>query len=176
MCGKWKMLTRRYMRALVNGADGMSSMTDHIIGALADVLLVSGANVYPQEMKSTVAARFGDKVAEIVTSSLAMQKATGEKVVSADMHIDCPIFDVKYADMEMEDVNDNSRRHVAGRTYANVLCTTELGLRRSEKHANGVQYGSEDITNIVMLKARVALRSLEDELTPGKLTSVSIYS
>ena len=172
MCGKWKALTQRYARDPQNGSNAASSATDHIVSALLNVLVVSGLDARPESLKSTITAQYREKVAEIVSSSLALQRATGEEVISSDVQILCPLCDDNFRGDEMEDIDDSKRETATRKTYANVMCTTEIGLSRRERRVDTTSESSGDIVAAVMLKARVALISLAAELAPQHAANV----
>lgn len=134
---------------------------------MANVLLISGVDGNPEETYDIVVRRFGSKIADIVSSCIALQKAIGEDVVSSELRPSCPRFNAAFATEEMEDINHNGRQQKSQATHekALVLCTTEIGLRRYEKQA--IKDGGERAAIIVMLKARVALTSLVDEMVKG---------
>lgn len=133
---------------------------------MSNILLVSGAATDAQNVSRAMEEQFGDKVVDIVTSSIAVQRAVGEDIVSSDFQITCPRFNENFVVEEMEDVNDDGRQPMSRgvSTKSTVLCATDIGLKRRENRNSGDPVGTSEVVAVTMLKSRVALSSLADEL------------
>ncbi|GJE90678.1 hypothetical protein PsYK624_068220 [Phanerochaete sordida] len=150
---RWRVLSRRCAKELARPpADVVAEAAAHLLESLHCVLRLSGARALGT--RKSWGAAFADKARDIVVQSLAVQKAIGEDVASADFQLICPsaagaaLFD----ESSMEDLNARKRDKLRkSRDSSLVLCTTDIGLRRCEKVEGQVNVA-------VVAKAKVILK------------------
>jgi hypothetical protein len=121
-------------------------------------LFISGARVPVGITNGASVLR--EKVSDIVTESIKVQKAIGEDIASSDFQIICPRANELFHSDSMEDIDDCGRKRRKVVAAVPILCTTALGLRRREKLAN--EDGKEgEIRTMTLLKAKVALQGVQ---------------
>lgn len=164
VCGKWKVLTKRHLKSL-DTPSVVSQLKDHILQYVSNLLLVSGAKAAPPGILEIISERFGDKVTDIVTSAVSIQRATKEDIVSSEIRLILPRYNEPFVDERMEDIEKPERDAAADSLGAtsteHVLCATEIGVVRLEKGmtSEGGEH-KEGTTTVTVLKSKVALRSL----------------
>ena len=135
----------------------------HVI--CTDILLASGIGTPRQDLRVEVERSYADALCEIVRQSLEFQCITGERIISRDLFVDTAepgaLFDPSRMVDEWADSKGVDHHRVNPRP---VLCTTQLGLVREERKATGSGDGEEGIVTVILLKPKVVLTSLLEEL------------
>ncbi|KAJ3557754.1 hypothetical protein NM688_g1296 [Phlebia brevispora] len=97
ICGKWKTLTRRYMKELNGGAPNIvGTMRAVLVRHVCSILLIAGVSASPLELENKICITFGEKITGIAASSLALRDAIGEGSVSSDLQIILPFFNDEF--------------------------------------------------------------------------------
>ncbi|KAG9312277.1 hypothetical protein JVU11DRAFT_7582 [Chiua virens] len=156
--GRWRALTRAHaQKVALQEADLHSTMVSHISDTLVIILVAAGCTKSYEDTYRTFTQKFGERVSNIVKMATRLNKAMGEEVTSADLWPINAASGDKFDKMLMD--NFESSGHDSGENV--VLCTTALGLQRSEKVVQG---DVTDYKNTTLLKPKVALESVADML------------
>ena len=91
VCGKWKILTKRHLKSL-DTPSVVSQLKDHALQYLSDLLLISGANADSTSIYDTISEKFSEKITDIVSSALSIQRATKEDIVSSEIRLTLPFL------------------------------------------------------------------------------------
>lgn len=117
-----------------------------------------------QEIYDALVKKHGEKMKNVVESSLELRRSIGEQILSSDLETIVAANGEVYSADTMEDAYDTGEASKGSGTAENrVLCTTAHGLRRLEKREGG---GDDEPRwqSTVLLKPKVALTSLVGEL------------
>jgi hypothetical protein len=153
--GRWRALTRSHAQKLaLQEADVHSTMVAHISDTLVIVMIAAGCTKNYEETYREFTMKFGERVSNIVRMAARLNRAMGEEVTSADLWPTHAAAGEKFETESMKDFDEGS-----GAQSGVVLCTTALGLQRSEKVGNGE--GAEYKT-MTLAKPRVALEAIAD--------------
>ncbi|PIL34611.1 hypothetical protein GSI_03390 [Ganoderma sinense ZZ0214-1] len=163
VAGRWRALSRTYARMSFNdGTDPEGGNSRALAGYITDILLICGITGEPQDLRMEVGSRYADALRGVVHVSFQFQRITGEDIVSRDLLIVYTEPGEPFDPSRMvEQWADPRETHPRADPHP-VLCTTQLGLVREERKAAG---GEEVITTVVLLKPKVALTSLLEELS-----------
>ena len=165
VCGKWKALTAQYAREVACGVD-VSLRVDMLTQHLVVVLFLFGATGSLDDLRQAAGEAFRERLTDALSSAVMLQRATKEDVLSADFQLIIPCYGDTFVDEIMEDVNARPKRRsrkASGRGQQPVLCTTDLGLMRTERRSE-VAGNNWETESVVMLKSRVALMSIYADL------------
>lgn len=158
MGGRWRALTRAHaQKVALQEADLHATMVSHISDTLVIIIVASGCTQTYEEAYRTFTQKFGERISNIVKMASRLNKAMGEEVTSADLWPLNAISGEKFDRSIMENF-ESSGEESEGKI---VLCTTALGLQRSEK---AVQGDAVEFKNATLLKPKVALESVADAL------------
>lgn len=158
MGGRWRALTRAHaQKVALQEADLHATMVAHISDTLVIILVASGCTKSYEEAYRMFTQKFGERISNIVKMASRMNKAMGEEVTSADLWPVNVTSGDKFDRVTMENF-ETGEEDLEGKA---VLCTTALGLQRSEKVVKG---DVVDFKTTMLLKPKVALESVGDAL------------
>ncbi|KAI1793702.1 hypothetical protein LXA43DRAFT_1092493 [Ganoderma leucocontextum] len=165
IAGRWRALSRTYVKTFfADDATRQRIATDGLLDHITDILLASGICMPQQDLRMEMEGSYADALREVVHLSLEFQRITGERIISRDLLVvtanpGAPFDPSRMVDEWAEP--KSARRHIEPHP---VLCTTQLGLVREERKAAEEAGGEEGISAVVLLKPKVVLKSLLDEL------------
>lgn len=119
-----------------------------------DVLLACRVSGTPDTVYALVKKTFLSALHEIAERALEFQRIAGEVVLSCDL---IPIVvspDTTFDQARMEDEWTDPKKPT---TTGHVLCTTQLGLVREEKKAEGIQ-------TTLLRRPKVVMKSMLEQL------------
>lgn len=153
--GRWRALTRSHaQKVALQEADVHSTMVAHISDTLVIVMIAAGCTKNYEDAYREFTMKFGERVSNIVRMAARLNRAMGEEVTSADLWPTHAAAGERFDTESMKDFDEGS-----GAQSGVVLCTTALGLQRSEKVGNGE--GAENRT-FTLAKPKVALEAIAD--------------
>ncbi|PIL34613.1 hypothetical protein GSI_03392 [Ganoderma sinense ZZ0214-1] len=167
VAGRWRALSRMYVKTLrADDAERQRIASNMLVDHITDVLIASGIGMPRQDLREKVENSYADALREVVHQSLEFQWIAGERIVSRDLFVFTALPGEPFNPSHMVDEWANPKRARHGVDTHPVLCTTQLGLVREEKKAptEGAD-GEEGITKVVLLKPKVVLTSLLEELS-----------
>lgn len=156
--GRWRALTRAHaQKVALKEADLHATMVAHISDTLVIILVAAGCTKNYEEAYRTFTQKFGERISNIVKLASRLNKAMGEEVTSADL------WPINTSSGEKFDrtIMDNFESFGEDSEGKAVLCTTALGLQRSEKVVQG---DVVEFKNTTLVKPKVALESVADAL------------
>lgn len=155
--GRWRALTRAHAQKVALQHDDLhSTMVTHISDTLVVIMVAAGCTKNYDDAYREFTQKFGERVSNIVKMAVRLNKIIGEEVTSADLWPTHGAAGEKFDGDSMEDFEGQSDQ--AGKP---VLCTTALGLARSEKLA---ATDTAEFKYAVLKKPKVALESVADGL------------
>lgn len=132
-------------------------MVAHISDTLVIILVASGCTKNYEEAYRAFTQKFGERISNVVKMASRLNKAMGEEVTSADLWpINAPLGDT-FSKTTLDNF-ETTTEDLEGKT---ILCTTALGLQRSEKVVQG---DVVDFKTATLLKPKVALEFIADLL------------
>ncbi|KIK93918.1 hypothetical protein PAXRUDRAFT_33808 [Paxillus rubicundulus Ve08.2h10] len=156
--GRWRALTRAHaQKVAMQETDLHSTMVAHISDTLVVILVAAGCTKNYEETYRHFTQKFGERISNIVKMSSRLNKAMGEDVTSADLWPTHATAGEKFAGATMQNFEGQDENE-DGKT---VLCTTALGLQRSEKSTQG---DTAEFKTATLLKPKVALDSVAEGL------------
>ncbi|KAF9222353.1 hypothetical protein BS17DRAFT_783588 [Gyrodon lividus] len=156
--GRWRALTRAHAQKMaMQEADLHATMVSHISDTLVVILVAAGCTKNYEEAYRHFTQKFGERISNIVKMASRLNKAMGEEVTSADLWPTHATTGEKFDGVTLEDFEGQDGNQ-DGKT---VLCTTALGLQRSEKVAQG---DTVEFKTATLLKPKVALDSVAEGL------------
>ncbi|KAF8840355.1 hypothetical protein BDN67DRAFT_903694 [Paxillus ammoniavirescens] len=156
--GRWRALTRAHaQKVAMQESDLHSTMVAHISDTLVVILVAAGCTKNYEEAYRHFTQKFGERISNIVKMASRLNKAMGEEVTSADLWPSHATTGERFAGATMEDFEGQDENE-DGKT---VLCTTALGLQRSEKVTQG---DTVEFKTATLLKPKVALDSVAEGL------------
>ncbi|EIW80578.1 hypothetical protein CONPUDRAFT_57412 [Coniophora puteana RWD-64-598 SS2] len=163
VAGRWRALTRAHAQKIAFREDAQHStlLVTNLSEALVLVLVAAGCAGTYDETYKRIASAFGARISALVDMATRLNRAMGEEVTSADLwpayiEFGTPFNGDDMRDMYAEDGDDANAQESEGHV---VLCTTELGLIRSEK---AQVEGRPEFSTTHLVKAKVALESVVD--------------
>jgi len=138
-------------------ADLHGTMVAHISDTLVIILVAAGCTKSYEDTYREFTQKFGERISNIVKMASRLNKAMGEEVTSADLWPMNAASGDKFDKANMDNF-ESSAEDSQGKA---VLCTTALGLQRSEKVVQG---DSVEFKNTTLLKPKVAVESIADDL------------
>ncbi|KAH7929512.1 hypothetical protein BV22DRAFT_1029352 [Leucogyrophana mollusca] len=132
-------------------------MVAHVSDTLVVVMVSAGCTKNYEESYRNFTMKFGERVSNVVKMATRLNKAMGQEVTSADLWLTHAGAGEPFDATSMDDLDgpDGADKQQAGI----VLCTTGLGLQRSEKVTKD---DVVDFRNTPLLKPRVALESVAE--------------
>ncbi|OJA20124.1 hypothetical protein AZE42_04097 [Rhizopogon vesiculosus] len=162
--GRWRALTRSHaQKVALQESDLHSTMVAHISDTLVVVMIAAGCTKNHEETYREFTMKFGERVSNIVRMAVRLNRAMGEEVTSADLWPTHAAAGEKFDTESMKDFDEGS-----GAQSGVVLCTTALGLQRSEKVGNGE---SAEYKTMTLAKPRVALEAIADGMEREETSS-----
>lgn len=156
--GRWRALTRAHaQKVALREGDLHATMISHISDTLVIILVAAGCTKSYEEAYRIFTQKFGERISNVVKMASRLNKAMGEEVTSADLWPINAILGAKFDKATM----DNFEPHGEDLEEKAVLCTTALGLQRSEKV---VREDVVEFKTTILLKPKVALESVADAL------------
>lgn len=156
--GRWRALTRAHaQKVALQEGDLHATMVAHISDTLVIIVVAAGCTKSYEEAYRTFTQKFGERISNIVKMASRLNKAMGEEVTSADLWPINATSGEKFDSATMEDFES----HGEDLDEKAILCTTALGLQRSEKVVRG---DAVEFKVTTLLKPKVALESLADAL------------
>ncbi|KAG2153165.1 hypothetical protein DEU56DRAFT_726859 [Suillus clintonianus] len=153
--GRWRALTRSHaQKVALQEADVHATMVAHISDTLVILMIAAGCTKNYEDAYREFTMKFGERVSNIVRMAARLNKAMGEEVTSADLWPTHAAAGEKFDTDTMKDFDEGS-----GAQSGVVLCTTALGLQRSEKVGHGE---SAVVKTITLAKPKVALEAIAD--------------
>jgi hypothetical protein len=157
--GRWRSLTRSQMHRagpVISEESLVSDIVDQLIG----VLVSAGWEGSYRQVQNVIRTRFGDRLAGSAKWAISLKKVIKQDIISSDFDVICPQPGIWFDPDHMDDpyaekpstVKMNGARRVTSKGPEQILCTTELGLRRRAKDQKGV-------IEEVLLKPKVMLVS-----------------
>ncbi|KAG0708570.1 hypothetical protein DFH29DRAFT_794863 [Suillus ampliporus] len=153
--GRWRALTRSHaQKVALQESDVHSTMVAHISDTLVVVMIAAGCTKNYEDAYREFTMKFGERVSNIVRMAARLNRAMGEEVTSADLWPTHSAAGEKFDTESMKDFDEGS-----GAQSGVVLCTTALGLQRSEKvgHGEGAEYKT-----MTLAKPKVALEAIAE--------------
>lgn len=158
MGGRWRALTRAHaQKVALQETDLHATMVAHISDTLVIILVAAGITKSCDEAYRMFTQKFGERISNIVKMASRLNKAIGEEVTSADLWPTNATSGDRFDTATM----DNFEAQGEGSEGKTILCTTALGLQRSEKV---VQDNVVVFKTTSLLKPKVALESVATEL------------
>ncbi|GBE79278.1 hypothetical protein SCP_0204760 [Sparassis crispa] len=100
---RWRVLTRSYLRTLVDEGTMTHWLQCFLIGHISDVLRVSGLTDDPRELCQAVERLFGKQMRSIVKLSLDIREAAGERIMSGNVEAIVIKAGTPFDQQQMED-------------------------------------------------------------------------
>jgi hypothetical protein len=132
---------------------------------LVNILVTAGWKGSLQNIRQTVMARFSSRLNIAAKMAIRLNKAIGEEITSSDLEIIYIENDVAFDPTRMDNAYaEGTTAKEKVMAAENILCTSELGLRRmvKEKEAKSTESSRNEI---VLLKPKVVLLSELEEAT-----------
>jgi hypothetical protein len=111
------------------------------------------------QMHDKIMKKFRERLATVASLAAALNRVVGEDMTSAEFQVMAIGHGVHFDNQWMEDALTDVQG-VPANVAGPVLCTTDLGLLRTEKVSGE---GPPRLNATVLLKAKVALESYFDE-------------
>lgn len=135
-----------------------------LVAELGDILVVAGHEGGAERLKQRITDRFAGRLGTILKLAQDLNKQVGQGFTSCDLELLYIVPDTAFNDRDMEDAlqpvgstppNNRRRRE-------KIICTTDLGLGRSERTKDDRKWS-------VLLKAKVILPSGLEEIPGGPM-------
>ncbi|KAG0708575.1 hypothetical protein DFH29DRAFT_794786 [Suillus ampliporus] len=153
--GRWRALTRSHVQKVaLQESDVHSTMVAHISDTLVVVMIAAGCTKNYEDAYREFTMKFGERVSNIVRMAARLNRAMGEEVTSADLSPTHAAAGERFDTESMKDFDEGS-----GTQSGVVLCTTALGLQRSERVGHGE---SAEYRMMTLVKPKVALEAIAD--------------
>ncbi|KAF9262588.1 hypothetical protein L218DRAFT_960049 [Marasmius fiardii PR-910] len=159
----WRILTRKYVRQVFRHTPQVD-LSDYFFDAFANILVTAGLrnSGTMDELTEQLKAQFASHIAEVINRAIKLNNVIGDGITSCELvPINCEtgiLFD--------EDSMENSFDVPSWKNSSaeeSILCTTELGLLRSEK----VQGKDGEWTHLILLKPKAVLQSAFQATSPA---------
>ncbi|KAH7884461.1 hypothetical protein F5I97DRAFT_1889701 [Phlebopus sp. FC_14] len=158
---RWRALTHKHIHNLYPKLDeyAIKEMTETILRWSLDVFVICGMTD-PQPVSAVLEPfrdRFKARVDRISSSACKLAKITKEDILSANFEVVCAESGRPFDAQEMIDAFEEY-----GASKGAVLCTTELGLRRSTSNAEestAEVEGNAHVEQRFLLRPKVILES-----------------
>ncbi len=138
--------------------------SNRLVDYIADILLICGIALTPQDLHMEVASSYDDALREIVHLSLEFQRITGEVIISRDLLVLTTRPGTPFDPSPMVDEWANPRKSRHAVDLHPVLCTIQLGVVREEGKAIEGAGRGDRIAPVVLLKPKVVLTSFLEDL------------
>ncbi|KAL6306647.1 hypothetical protein BKA93DRAFT_728707 [Sparassis latifolia] len=169
VAGRWRVLTRSHIKSLLPPEPELARwLQDILIRNISDIIRTTGLQQPPQEMAEALQSVHGEQMCSIIGLCLGLRVATGEQILSRDFEILVVDPGVSFDVELMQDAFCGGAVGKSEASKTNILCMTELGLRRVEKNANGQLY------HTILLKPKVALETVIRDLGELGLSKMKI--
>lgn len=155
--GRWRALTRNHVQGMI---DDEPDLAMYFVDAFVNVLIASGFNGSQSMLHEIITTKFAQRIAGVVQMAVRLNKAIGEDVTSCDLEA---IYVGPNDAFDVSTMDDAFGRELDG-SQEQVVCTTDLGLFRTERAAGGVKQWQ----NTVLLKPKIVLRSGIEEMKSGQ--------
>ncbi|KAI0704711.1 hypothetical protein C8Q76DRAFT_683739 [Earliella scabrosa] len=171
--GRWRALSHTYLKTLTGDGDEgpvPDRYKRRLLELLTTILLSCYVPVPGDELLDEVRQQCWKAVDEITTTALRLRGLMGAKILSRDISLifapsGIPFDDATMADDNARDVADGMRR-----SGGLVLCTTQLGLIREERHRT-----ENEIRRVVLLKPQVTLWNAFPEIWNEKDNTIENF-
>ncbi|KAM5545533.1 hypothetical protein V8D89_000571 [Ganoderma adspersum] len=165
IAGRWRALSRTYVKTfLADAAHRERIAADRLLDSITDVLLAGGISVPRQDLRMEIERGYVDRLREVIHASHEFQHITGECVISRDLLVVTANPEEPFDPSRMVDEWAGPKRARRSDDPHPVVCTTQLGLVREERKTPEGMGGEVGITEVVLLKPKVVLTSLLEEL------------
>nr|VWP01540.1 N/A [Ganoderma boninense] len=166
IAGRWRALSRTYVKTfLTDDKDRQRFETDRVLDCFTDILLISGVGVQQHDLRMEIEHEYADRLREVIHTSHEVQRITGERVISRDLLTVVVKPNESFNPSRMVDEWADPKRARHGHKPRPVVCTTQLGLVREERRTAERAGGEMGIVEVFLLKPKVVLRSLLEELS-----------
>ena len=158
---RWKQLTRATLQRI---PDHRPALLPGLVAELGDILIVAGHEEDTERLKQWITDHFADRLGTVLKLAQDLNKVVGQGFTSCDLDLLYADPDTAFNNMDMEDAlqpagNTPPNNH---RRREGIICTTDLGLGRSERTKDGWKCS-------VLLKAKVILPSGLEEILSGPM-------
>ncbi|KAG7091391.1 hypothetical protein E1B28_010429 [Marasmius oreades] len=159
---RWRVLTRKYVRQVFRHTPQVD-LSDYFFDAFANILVTAGLQNSGTlgELTDQLKTHFASHIADIINRAIKLNNVIGDDITSCELvPINCETG-ILFDEDSMENTFDPPSWSNSF-TEENILCTTELGLLRSEK-----VHGKEgEWTHLILLKPKVVLQSAFRTVSP----------
>lgn len=154
------MLTRQYAKKLTQ-RDALTAESISLAQRVVDVLFVAGIRAQSWQV---IGNHYRERLDRLVTMILELQKTIGEDIVASDFELRLVAGGQYFDPTVMKDGNGRAGHALPPGLKQRVLCTTALGLIRSETTTRKDQGKDSQRSSVVVLKPCVTLESMLKEL------------
>jgi hypothetical protein len=161
IAGRWRALTKSNLDKLHDQLNPKSLpvvLGKIVITHLSAVLTISGYRDLPQELTDDL----NRNLFSIIQCLLELRCAIREKTLFYDLEVILHPFGTPFNPTLMEDSFGCSRQPTGD---GQILCTTDLGLRRCEVKLINDNEWETDFLEDILLKPKVALQSVLDDFS-----------
>ncbi len=135
------------MEAFTEGSDIHQQLVDVVMETLVNILISAGLEVATDQVSDTMAAQFAGHTSEVVKRATELNSVIGQGIISCELS---PIYLPPETAFDVGTMEDTFGR--GPREQELILCTTDLGLLRSERQG-------DDWQRRVLMRPKVALQS-----------------
>ncbi|TFK78528.1 hypothetical protein K466DRAFT_560463 [Polyporus arcularius HHB13444] len=155
VAGRWRAICRESAKVIAGVGNAEQERHAKKLARLAADVLVACRVPGPYEaVYSAVRKVFASPLREIAERTLDFQQISGEIILSCDLIAVVVVPETVFDPTTMDDEWGNPKTSPSA---GQVLCTTQLGLTREEKKAEGIQ-------TTLLRKPKVVLRSMLEQL------------
>ncbi|KIY71909.1 hypothetical protein CYLTODRAFT_86697 [Cylindrobasidium torrendii FP15055 ss-10] len=151
IAGRWRALTRKYaVQTFAHGSSDIhQQLVDVVMENLVNVLISAGLDSDTEQISESVVAQFTGHTSEMVKRAAHLNWLMGQTITSCEL---APLYLVPDNPFDEEFMEDTFGQGPENPDEL-ILCTTDLGLARSERLADG------NWQKLVLKKPRVTLLS-----------------
>lgn len=150
VAGRWRQLTRSHLQSLLPKQP--QDLQPSLVETAANITVLANYATVPEAVVPQITKRFGRRINRITSLAQGLNKKAGEGVTSCDFEFLHIAPNTPYNPSDMEDGLGFGTKRLRYDAES-VICTTDLGVLRSEKSSDGQWKVS------VLVKPRVVLPS-----------------
>jgi hypothetical protein len=152
--GRWRSLTRRYVRRIAQEKSEIPHpLMSHFLGTLASVLILARCTQSGPQIQETITTRFMETLEDVGKLALHISQTLGEEIMSREVEVVHLSPSMAFNPEIMDNLCEDATRDVVGEP---ILCTTDLGLVCATRETEDAGPRWKET---VLLKPRVLLES-----------------
>ncbi|CAA7260335.1 unnamed protein product [Cyclocybe aegerita] len=148
--GRWRQLTRTHLQRML--AHEPEQLAVDMVDVFSNIIVTAGLKESPATVHERIMTSFGDRIRMAMKHAQNMNKKIGEGITSCDLEVLYIVPEIPFNPNMMEDAIGSTS---ITNNHESVVCTTDLGLARTEKLSGTIGQWNE----AVLLKPKVVLPS-----------------